>query len=86
VSLRSGPFTTSYLKWRHTEQQYRVTIIAILNYKGDLGFYSTVTVVGSRHDSKKRVVWPADTFKLRFKPCGRRVKAKTVLDRLLSDD
>lgn len=86
MTLRQKPFETSYPKWRHLKHGYTVKILGVLNYKSDEGFYSTVSVEGTRRDPKAKAIWSADAFRKNFEPIGRKKKPRTAADRLLDED
>jgi hypothetical protein len=86
MTLRQKPFETSYPKWRHLKYGYVVRVQKILNYQGaNGGYYSTVTVEGTRKGPKLVATWSADSFRKNFEPIGRKQTAKSALDRLLKD-
>ena len=86
MTLRQKPFETSYAKWRHLKQGYVVKILGVLNYRSDSGFYSTVSVEGTRQDPKAKATWGADAFRKNFEPIGRKKKPRSATDRLLDED
>jgi hypothetical protein len=86
TTLRSKPFETSYPRWRHLEHGYVVKVLGVINYRGENGFYSTVSVEGTRRDPKRRASWSADAFRKNFEPIGRKKKARSATDRLIDED
>lgn len=78
-------FDTQYIKWRHIRDGYSVEIANIQNFEGKHGFYTTITVKGTKHSRTKTQVWPADTFRSYFEPIGRKKKPKAALDLVLEN-
>lgn len=86
MTLRPKPFETSYPKWRHLKYGYVVKILGVSNYKGETGYYSTVSVEGTRYDPKAKASWSADALRKNFEPIGRKKKPRSAVDRLMDDD
>lgn len=86
MTLRQKPFETSYPKWRHLRHDYTVKVLGVTNYRSEGGYFSVVTVEGTRLDPKAKASWPADAFRKHFEPIGRKKKPRSVAERLLDDD
>lgn len=81
------PFETDYRRWRHIKHGYRVNIIGIQHFRGDKGYYySQVVVEGSLSSKTRRVAWSADIFRENFEPVGRKEKARSALEQILTED
>jgi len=84
--LSETPFEIPYKRWAHIEAGYIVTILGVYHSSGVHGCYAKVVVKGTRLSKKKQATWSAQVFLQTFKPLGRKLKFKTVWERLLEDD
>lgn len=81
---RTKPYEIAYRRWTHKRHIYVVVVIEVLNFVGKHGHYATVKVQGSRLNPKKEMSWSAERFLEEFEPKGRKIRAKTAIDHVLS--
>lgn len=79
------PTAIEYKRWRNKRADYTVVVLAVHHSEGKHGWFSHVTVLGSRTSKDKRVVWPAKVFLRTFEPIGRKIKIPSRWERILKE-
>lgn len=80
---QEGPAEIGYKRYRSKHKGEIVTVVGVTHSQGKHGWYSTVSV---RYKTGKRVSWPARVFLRAFEPVGRKMKVKTIWQRLQGKD
>jgi len=72
-----------YKRYRSKRKNDIVTVLGVKHSQGAFGWYSTVTV---QNQHGKRVSWPAPVFLRAYEPVGRKLKIKTIWQRIRGKD
>jgi hypothetical protein len=78
------PVEISHKRWRSKRSKTIVEVVSVHHRQGKHGYYSTVTIFDLKR--KRKVTWPAKTFLRVYKPIGRRLKIRTIWERLDRDN
>jgi hypothetical protein len=81
---QKGPAEIEHKRYRSKRKGNEVvTVIGVTHSQGAHGWYSVVSV---KYESGKKVSWPAGVFLRAFEPVGRKMRVKTIWQRIKGKD
>ncbi len=69
-----------YKRWKNMRHNYLVDVLDVQRFDGEATSYQVVLV--RRVQGAQERAWPVDVFLKTFEPVGRKLRQKTIWDRL----